>query len=228
MSTASLSPLRDVPAWAELDREFSSLPVSRQSMNDIRASALKEMANLTAERDSWRHEAERMRKELQNLKLQRLKDPSLLRPDISTFLSELQSNPNAMRQVTKLQKSVAFFLLKTKWKRLISDWRQSESSLAVRRRISVIKEVRTPSRFQWHLILDTHSQFQQIFDTEKQYLSSLYNMLSHYKRALDEAIEDGSLSSLKEEPETLRGWSTKLFGNVSEIMKFVTGFMVSS
>lgn len=57
--------------------------------------------------------------------------------------------------------------------------------------------------------------------TERQYLQFLYNTLYHYKRALDEAIADGSLASLKEDPECMRDWSTKLFGNTAEIMKCV-------
>jgi hypothetical protein len=58
-------------------------------------------------------------------------------------------------------------------------------------------------------------------ETERQFLQFLYNILYHYKRTFDEAINDGSFASLKEDPETMRGWSNVLFGNAPEILKYV-------
>jgi hypothetical protein len=142
ISSATLAASREIPSWNEMDREFSSLPVSRQAMSDLRTAAQREIAAVSAERDSWRQEADKLRSELQLLKLQRLKDPSLLRPDMDQFTKSLESDPNTMRRITQLQAGVSYFVRRTRWKRMIKDWKLNEASLSARRRVSIIKEVR--------------------------------------------------------------------------------------
>lgn len=145
VSMGIIAQSKEPPSWSEMEREFSMLPVSRQSLQDLRASAIREISAVSAERDSWRLEAERLRKEIQNLKLQRLKDPSLLRCDMPALLLSAQANPATMQSLVRLQQAAKLFVRRSKWTRIIADFKLSELSLASRRRISIIKEAHLPA-----------------------------------------------------------------------------------
>lgn len=133
------------------------------------------------------------------MRLQRLRDPSLLRPNFSSWLSSLEDKEK--QAISKLQRQCRVNLVKMRWTRMVEQVKKTESAKLIRRRNDVCKE---------------------IVASERQYVEYLWNLISGYKKAFDSAIEEGVLAgALKTTPEKLKKWSSQLFVNAQDILKCV-------
>jgi hypothetical protein len=180
--------------WNQID--WNNVALTRQSVLDIRTAGQQEIARTQSAADEWQQVAERLRGELQAMRLQRSRDPSLLRPNFPAWVESLSDPDRAA--ISRLQKKCRVNIIRMRWRHMVEDYKKTDDAKIIRRRNDVCKE---------------------IVASERQYVEYLWNLMSGYKKAFDNAIEDLSVT-LKEDQEKLRKWSSQLFINAQEILKY--------